>query len=154
MAPQTRKLTIQMAHQDGTPFAGYASVRLSSASKTDEELVGPLVWQESGFDAEGKVELDLVPTSALGEGTCYRCQIYAAKTANGLRLKARVVDTAFEMPDADSLLHDLAVVEPVSMSALDAMQALLSEARQDFSGKLDAAASLADEEIDSIFEEE
>ena len=85
---QTRKLTIQMAHQDGTPFAGYASVRLSSASKTDEELVGPLVWQEAEFK-NGIIELQLVPNSELEEGTFYKCQIYVVKSRTATRANRR-----------------------------------------------------------------
>ena len=124
---QTRKLTILMAHQDGTPFAGYASVKLSSASKTDEELVGPLVWQESEFDENGKVELDIVPNTELEEGTCYRCQIYVTKSANGTKSKSKIVDTAFQMPDADSYLHELAIVEPMKPSAQEVVERIASE---------------------------
>lgn len=154
---QTRKLTILMAHQDGTPFAGYASVRLSSASKTDEELVGPLVWQESEFDAEGRVELQLVPTTALGEGTCYRCQIYVVKTANGFKSKSKVVDTAFQMPDEDAFLHDLAVIEPMRPSAQEVVQMLVNEAVEASAEARAAAedvnAGCTDAEIDALFQE-
>ena len=168
----TRKLTILMAHQDGTPFAGCASVRLNSASKTDEELVGPLAWQESDFDAEGKVELQLVPNSELEEGTWYRAEVYQTRTQNGARSKIKVFSTAFTMPDADSCLHDLAVVEPVRPSALDAMQTLLSEAAQASAqnlsvvearlgavegampDKLNASDVIAENSIDSLFDEE
>ena len=156
---QTRKLTILMAHQDGTPFVGYVSVRLSSASKTDEELVGPLVWQESEFDATGKVELQLVPNTELAEGTFYTCQIYVVKTANGYKSKSKVVDTAFAMPDEDSFLHDLSAVAPVSVSSADAVQLMANRAEASAVRAEQAAvnaeqvvAPATDQEIDALFQ--
>ena len=126
----TRKLTILMLHQDGTPFAGCASVRLASASKTDEELVGPLVWQESEFDQTGKVEMQLVPNSELEEGTYYRADVYQTRTTGGCKSKSKVFHTAFTMPDADSFLHNLAQIEEVKPSAQGILQLIASEATQ------------------------
>ena len=169
---ETYNLTAVMDYQDGKPFDGYMEVRLNSASKTDTELVGPRLWQEVPFNADGQAQAELYPNAVLEQGTFYTAKIYATKNINGAKMRQKLVDTAFTMPAADSFLHDLAIIEPMRPSAEDVVRTIASEAMQaagqaeaardelsgatgrigDLEGRADALETpLADSYIDGIF---
>lgn len=142
MAASTVKLTAAMEYQDGTPFDGFLSVRLNSASRTDEVLVGPYADQKVRFE-NGRASVDLYPNSALEEGTYYRAKAFTETVENGYRSKRTLFETAFVMPDEDSFLHDLATIEPVAVTDVDAVQLLVSQASEAASSAAESAASIA-----------
>ena len=142
----TVTLTAVMDWQNGEPFEGVLEVRLNAASKTDETLVGPAVWQETPF-TDGSASVELYPSSALESGAFYTARVYSSRIAGGYKSKKKILETAFAMPDSDAYLHDLAGIEPMVPAAEETVELIAQRAEA-------AAASivpLSSQDVADIF---
>ena len=105
MSEETVKLTADAVWQDGTPFSGYLEVTLLETGTTANSLVAPKKAQEIAFE-EGRAEIDLVPSSALG-GAKYRIRVMTTSIEGNYKSKTALLNEEVEIPDADCTLHEL-----------------------------------------------
>lgn len=105
MSEETVKLTADAVWQDGTPFSGYLEVTLLETGTTANSLVAPKKAQEIAFE-EGRAEIDLVPSSALG-GAKYRIRVMTTSIEGNYKSKTALLNEEVEIPDTDCTLHEL-----------------------------------------------
>lgn len=105
MSEETVKLTADAVWQDGTPFSGYLEVTLLETGTTANSLVAPKKAQEIAFE-EGRAEISLVPSSALG-GAKYRIRVMTTSIEGNYKSKTALLNEDVEIPDADCTLHEL-----------------------------------------------
>lgn len=105
MSEETVKLTADAVWQDGTPFSGYLEVTLLETSTTANSLVAPKKAQEIAFE-EGRAEIDLVPSSALG-GAKYRIRVMTTSIEGNYKSKTALLNEDVEIPDTDCALHEI-----------------------------------------------
>lgn len=105
MSEETVKLTADAVWQDGTPFSGYLEVTLLETGTTANSLVAPKKAQEIAFE-EGRAEIDLVPSSALG-GAKYRIRVMTTSIEGNYKSKTALLNETVEIPDTDCTLHEL-----------------------------------------------